>query len=126
MNTMSVTPIASNQEAFDMAYNWAKDHDYCVSQNGVCCYTNQAGNHCLVGAMMPEEIASTVNDGDVDDLLFSDNSVRELFFNVNKDLLKDIQLVHDQSYRDGRNKEAYLEKLREVAARFNLTVPEVK
>lgn len=123
---MSVTPISSDQEAFSKAYRWAKYNEPCVNERGACAYRNASGNRCLVGALMPEDMAENVHNTGIVTLLRHsvDTEVNELFSNLDTALLISLQCAHDHAYNNDLSKEAYLAELREVATSFGLTVPE--
>ncbi len=136
------TPVQSNQDAFDRAWDRLVTHHnlgQCLSDSEypTCAYRKwnargEVSNACVVGWMIPDDVDWTkrveADDGEVRQLLeagvyclMQESRLAAWLSGASADLLITLQVIHDSGYNGAGRVE---KRLRELAEEWDLTVPE--
>lgn len=113
-------PPPDNQEAFNRVWERAKTRVRCDHpKEPNTCYYRYQGDCCFMGALIPDSLYEERIEGNATDmLLVISRQLREFFVAVDKELLVEMQGVHDAvSIRD------WAVELCSIAERFDLEVP---
>ena len=109
------------QEVSDeIAAKLIEQGERCVNSSGYCQYSNDKGQHCAVGWLLPEDdprLMSTI--GSVNDLLTFDNlGVNDAFIRKHCKPLKWLQAFHDEE--NANNTEEYLDPCQSNIEHYDL------
>ena len=108
----------TNQEAFDKVYeHLLSQYKVSIGKDGMCMY-RQGGLKCAIGCLIPDELYSP----DMESQAASDVARQlPLFDGLNRGLLDDLQVIHDDASVENWKTELYL-----CARKYNLSVHAVK
>lgn len=115
----------NNQIVFnDVVKHLFKQGKQSLSIGNLCSYRGTDNTKCAIGCLIPDELYdSSMERRSIKDLIFSINNIKNLFKDVNKEMLYDLQQCHDtypikadQTF----NKTDLKRRLKYVANTYNL------
>lgn len=112
----------NDQEAFTVAAeHLLRQSERSVAEDsGACMYRGKEGLKCAVGILIPDEFYREDMEGlAVNDLMVKFPSIRQLFRDVNLDLLDELQGIHDSHMP-----KYWRRALHKLASRRLLALPE--
>lgn len=118
--TSTTKTYLTRQQIFDAAHLQAQKKTRCI-QNKVCLYSDQQGNKCFIGALIPDELYKTsLENRPGSDVLVELEMLpnRSDSFCDTQDFITQLQKVHDSFVIESWN-----DALLDIAKQYNLTVP---
>lgn len=119
-----------NQTIFDAVINHlvkqgvqSRSEEYVIGGAGKCAYRNGAGLSCAVGCLISDEDYRENMDSDDDttigDVLNNHPHLPEYFY-VHRDLLSDLQQLHDTFSEFSLNDDLFVENVEQIGKDHNL------
>jgi len=121
----------NNQEAFDRsAKHLLTQAIPATNKKGMCAYRGVNNTKCAIGALIPDDIYNVDMEGrPVKFLIDNNNAIKNLFENVNRYFLRDLQRCHDRAAMDGMDfygndlkifKQLIIKNFSDLAINYNL------